>query len=46
MPNSIMSWRWLHDCFVYLLHRLLTGHTVSLDLRSDPAEPVCLTCGK
>lgn len=41
-----MTWRWLHDCFVYLLHRMLTKHEVGLDLDYEPAKPVCLTCGR
>ncbi len=39
-----MTWRWLHDCFVYLLHGLLTGHKVGLDLEYEPAKPGCVTC--
>ncbi len=41
---SRMTWRWLHDCFVFLLHGLLTGHLVGLDLKYEPAKPVCRTC--
>jgi hypothetical protein len=43
---SRMSWRWLHDCFVYLLHRALTRHEVALDFAWEPAKPICKTCGR
>lgn len=43
---SKMTWRWWHDCFVYLLHRLFTGHEVGLDLKWEPAKPICKTCGR
>lgn len=46
METSKMTWRWWHDCFVYLLHRMLTGHRVVLDWKYEPAKPVCATCGR
>lgn len=41
-----MTWRWWHDCFVYLLHRAFTRHQVVLDCNYEPAKPVCRTCGR
>ena len=41
---SGMTWRLWHDCFVYLLHRLFTGHQVGLNRDYEPVKPVCLTC--
>jgi len=41
-----MTWRWLHDCFVYLLHGMLTKHRVGLDPDYEPVKPVCFTCGR
>ena len=44
-----MTWRWWHDCFVYLLHAALwrikgQKHEVVLDATYEPPKPMCRTC--
>jgi hypothetical protein len=41
-----MTWRWWHNCFVYLLHGLLTRHEVVVDVAYEPVKPICRTCGR
>lgn len=39
-----MTWTWWMDCFIYLLHGLLTKHEVVVDLAYVPVKPSCRTC--
>ena len=42
---STMTWRFLHDCFVFLLHGFLKReHCVILDCVFIPPRPICITC--
>lgn len=39
-----LTWRFWHDCFVFLFHGAMRRHSVYLDLRYKPPKPNCHEC--
>lgn len=43
----VLSWAFIHDCFVFLVHAALRrGHVVVLDDNFAPPMPRCQTCDR
>ena len=42
---NLLTWRFFHDCFVFLLHGFLRpSHQVVINPGFIPAKPICITC--